>query len=180
MPADPVLPHNHTPNTPSLYTTTCQFPSNLLTPHIYNPTVPSLKWKEMYLWQYKPILYKVLQSIIQYYLLCAETNKRFYYYYYYYYYYYNHKGTEAQFAAITKALRPSLLQPQRHWGPVCCNSKDTEAQFAATTKTLMPSLLQRQRLLQPLDVKGCVWLPREISLPPDHYHTVALLRIYSS
>ena len=85
MPADPVLPHYHTPNTPSLYTTTCQFPSNLLTPHIYNPTVPSLKWKEMYLWQYKPILYKVLQSIIQYYLLCAETNKRFYYYYYYYY-----------------------------------------------------------------------------------------------
>ena len=49
---------------------------------LYNHTVPSFNSKEMYLWQYKPILYKVHQYIVQYYLLCVETNKRFYYYFY--------------------------------------------------------------------------------------------------
>ena len=142
MPVDPVLPHYHTPTTPSLYTTTCQFPSNLLTPHIYNPTVPSLKWK-------KCIYGSINQSYIKCSSLLYNTT-------------YCVRRQINDFIIIiiiitTKALRPSLLQSQRHWGPVCFNHKDTEAQFAATAKTLRPSLLQPQRHWCPVccNGKGC-------------------------
>ena len=90
MPADPVLPHYRITHLPHHHCTQ-QPASFLLTTQplpLYNLTLPSLKWKEMYPWQYKPIFCIKCTSILYntvgtYYLLCAETNKRFCYYYYF-------------------------------------------------------------------------------------------------
>ena len=66
MPADPVLPHYRITHLPHHHCTQ-QPASFLLTTQplpLYNLTLPSLKWKEMYPWQYKPIFCIKCTSIL--------------------------------------------------------------------------------------------------------------------